>query len=91
MPIVKSLQFRKNLKGLLEASYKEDLILDYYGKLFLIKPVNKNAKMKTKAQETLEYFKNRKRHSFADDPIFNEADPAQEKANFRNLRYGQYE
>ncbi len=90
--IVKTLQLRKNLKELLEMCYKEDedLFLDYYGKMFQIVPVSKKKTKKTHAQKIVDYFKGRKRQPFADDPIFNEADPAQEKANFRNLRYGNY-
>jgi 23S rRNA U2552 (ribose-2'-O)-methylase RlmE/FtsJ len=91
MIIVKSVQFRENLKELLEKAYngeEEDLFIDYYGKLFKIVPVSKKQVQKTQSQKVLEHFKNRKRHIFADNSIFNEADTAQEKENFRNLKYG---
>lgn len=88
--IVKTLELRKNLKQLLEKSEEEDLFLDYYGKLFKITPIKKNAKKLTQTQKVVEYFKNRPPIKLT-DPIFNEADPAQEKANFRNLRYRSYD
>ena len=90
MTIVKSAKFRENLKELLKSSYDDKLILDYYGELFEIIPVKKDAKKLTQAQEALEYFKNLPPMKLT-DPIFNEADPAQEKANFRNSRYSKYE
>lgn len=90
MTIVKSAKFRENLKELLKSSYDDKLILDYYGELFEIVPVKKNAKKMTKAQNLIAKYSNLKPIKLT-DPIFNEADPAQEKANFRNLRYGEYE
>lgn len=86
--IIKTFQLRKNLKELLKSSYNEDLILDYYGELFKIEPVK--AKKLTPAQKAINHFKNLKPRKLT-NPIFNEADAAQEKVNFRNLRYGNYD
>ena len=90
--IVKTLQLRKNLKELLEMSYKEDeeLFFDYYGKMFQIVPVSKKKTTKTRTQEFIEKYSNLPPIRLT-NPIFNEADSTQEKANFRNLRYGNYD
>jgi hypothetical protein len=94
MIIVKTVEFRNRLKELLEKIYngeEDGIFLDYYGKVFEIKPVNKASKTKkTKTQKLIEHFQNRERLDFANDPIFNEADPAQEKANFRELMVKRY-
>jgi hypothetical protein len=88
--IVKTLELRKNLKQLLEKSEEEDLFLDYYGKLFKITPIKKNAKYMTPTQKLIAKYSNLKPIKLT-DPIFNENDSAQEKANFRNLKYGNYD
>lgn len=78
--IVKTLELRKNLKELLKKSHEENLYLNYYGELFEIIPVKKNAKKLTQAQKLIEYFANLSPKKLT-DPIFNELDSAQEKAN----------
>jgi hypothetical protein len=88
--IVKTLQLRKNLKQLLEKSEEEDLFLDYYGKLFKITPIKKDTKKLTQTQKLINFFQDLPPRKLT-DPIFNEADSAQEKANFRNLKYGNYD
>lgn len=90
MTIVKSAKFRENLAQLLKNSYDEDIFIDYYGQLFQITPVQKSAKKLTQAQKLIAKYSNLKPMKLI-DPIFNESDPAQEKANFRNLRYAKYE
>jgi hypothetical protein len=94
MIIVKAVELRKNLKQILEKIYngtEEDIVLDYYGKLFQITPIeNIKTKKKTQAQRVIDHFKNIKPVKLT-DPIFNEADPAQEKANFRNLMASRYD
>ncbi len=94
MTIVKTVQFRENLKEILEKIYsgnEKDFFLDYYGKLFQIVPVNNDAsKNKTQSQKAVEYFENLPSKKLT-SPIFNEADPAKEKENFRKLTAGVYE
>jgi hypothetical protein len=93
MTIVKTAQFRKNLKEILEKIYngnEKDFFLDYYGKLFQIVPVNNDAtKNKTQSQKAVEYFETLPSKKLT-SPIFNEADAAQEKENFRKLIAGGY-
>lgn len=90
MTIVKSLQFRKNLKSTLLKSYDEEVMIDYYGELFQIVPVKKNPKKQTQTQKIIAKYSTLKPVKIT-DPVFNEADPAQEKANIRDLMYGTYE
>lgn len=84
--IVKTLEFRKKLKELLESSWSEELILDYYGDLFKITPVKRNSVKMTQSQKVIAKYSKLKRQTIK-DPIFNEQDPAMEKENFRNYRY----
>lgn len=94
MTIIKTVEFRNNLKEILEKIYngEEDIVLDYYGKLFNItaKTNSKKTKKKTHAQEIIEKYRNLPPMKLT-DPIFNEKDPAQEKANFRNLMASRYD
>lgn len=62
--LVKTVQFRENLKQLLEAAYgigktePEPLILDYYGKLFKIVPIKSEEKEMTQMQRIIQKYSN---------------------------------
>jgi len=94
MTIVKTVQFRKNLKKILQDSHTQKVFIDYYGELFEIKPAQSDADQKntpkTKTQKLIEKYSNLPPMKLT-DPIFNEADPAQEKKNFRELMAKRYE
>jgi hypothetical protein len=66
------------------------LVLDYYGELFEIVPVKKDDKKMTQAQKIVAKYSNLPPIKLT-DPIFNEADPAQEKENFRKLMAARYD
>jgi len=94
MTIVKAVELRKRLKELLEKIYngeEESLVLDYYGKYFEIKPLTTDEKggEKTETEKFIEKYSNLPKLQFY-NPIFNEADPAQEKANIRELMAKRY-
>ncbi len=90
MAIIKSVQFRKNLKKTLQSSYTDKVLIDYYGELFEIVPVKKDDKNLTQAQKLIAKYSKLKPRKLT-DPIFNEADPTKEKENIRNLIYGKYD
>jgi hypothetical protein len=87
--IVKTVQFRKNLKELLKNAYdnNEELVLDYYGQLFEIVPKKSGVTKPTKKQKLITHFSKIKPVKL-NSSIFDEANPSKEKENFRNLRYG---
>jgi len=84
--IVKTLQLRKNLKEVLLNSFEEDTFLDYYGDLFKIVPVAERTKKITQTQRIIDKFSKISPRKLT-STVFNGTDAAQEKSNFRNLKY----
>ena len=76
------------LKSLLQTVLKgeDNLVLDYYGELFEIKPLRQ--KNKTQVQKIVQKYAKSSRLKAADDSIFNEGNSAQEKKNLREYLYG---
>jgi len=92
MTVIKAVALRKNLKEILESIYSgnEDIVLDYYGKLFKIEPLTSDSKNKSKTQATLDFFTQLPEIDLA-DPIFDENNPTKEKENIRNSMASKYE
>jgi hypothetical protein len=88
--IVKTLQPTKELEQIFDLILKgnSSLVFDY-GDSFIemkSKPKKPKSNKKTSKQNFINYFKNKKPLKL-NNAIFNEQNSAQEKANFRNLRY----
>jgi hypothetical protein len=81
---VKTLQLRKNLKQILEATVDQDVFLNYYGELYQIVRVNKSGQT-TQAQRVIQKFTDLPAIDSEKADFLDENNPSQEKENIQNL------